>query len=167
MSERWDGRGQLVLGLLRIQDAQRRSSRHRLGARVGTRPRRPSPAPSRPPLRPGGGSPAPGRSARTPPPKLSPGACTHFAGAGDRRAVDAQAAHAAGGLASRQADGWLAVAAAARPGDDAAALGSGFLPALPASHRSQDQWAARAGVRPGRSLRDPAPRAAAPSPPPQ
>lgn len=58
------------------------------------------------------------------------------------------------------------MAAAARPGDDAAALGSGFLPAQPASHRSRDQWAARAGVRPGRSLRDPALHAAVPLPSP-
>lgn len=52
------------------------------------------------------------------------------------------------------------MAAAARPRDEAAAFGSGFLPAQPASHRSRDQWAARTGVRPGRGLRDPAPRTA-------
>lgn len=110
MSERRDGRGQLVLGLPRIQDAQRRGSS--LGAHLGTRPGSPSPTSRRrpPPPRPGGGSRAPGRSAPTPPPALSPSAaraCTHFTRAGDRRAVDAQAAHAVGGRASRQADGRL------------------------------------------------------------
>lgn len=79
------------------------------GAHLGTGPQRPSPAPRRPPScpRPGGGSREPGRSAQTAPAASAAQASTHFAGAGDRRAVDAQAAHAAGGRASRQADGRL------------------------------------------------------------
>lgn len=42
-----------------------------------------------------------------------------FAGAGDRRAVDAQAAHAAGGPTGRETGRRVAVAAAARPGASA------------------------------------------------
>lgn len=77
------------------------------------------------------------------PPPAPVRAHTYFAGAGDRRAVDAQAAHAGGRRVGGQR---AAVVVAALPGDDAAAvLGSGFLPAPPASHRARDQWAARAG----------------------
>lgn len=61
----------------------------------------------------------PSPQGRVPAPTLSPSgppASTHFAGPGDRRTVDAQAAHAAGG----RTGGGAAVAAAARPGDAAA-----------------------------------------------
>lgn len=152
----------LVVGVQTTQDARRRC----LGWGQGACPHPTQEAvSSTSPPPPWGRVPGAGSRATGPPPALYPRARTHFAGAGDRRAVNAQAAHAADGPTGRQADG-VAVAAAARPGDEAAALGSGFLPAQPASHSSRDQWAARTGARPGRGLRDPAPRSAGPPPTP-
>ena len=158
----------LVVGVQRTQEAGRRCSVFRKG------PRSLPPQPDLGGLAQHLASPALGAGPRRwsrapgPPPALSPSAGptarTYFAGAGDRRAVDAQAAHAAGGPTGRETGRRVAVAAAARPGDEAAALGSGFLPAQPASHRSQDQWAAQTSARLGRGLRAPAPRTSGPLP---
>lgn len=120
---------------------------------MGGRASQPPPRP-----RPGGG---PGAHA---PVQRGPQACTHFAGPGDRRAVDAQATHAAGG----RSGGQVAVATAARPGDDDAAARERFPSCStresPLSGPMGGAGRGGAGARPG--LCYPAPRAAGPFPSP-
>lgn len=126
-----DGRGKLMLGCRRLPGVWR----GRLGGVPRTRPGRPYPAPHC--LHRGGGSREPvGSTARLS--RAPAQAHTYFTRAGDRRAVDAQTTHAAGkGHANQPRDGGSGSCTARN--DAAAALGSGFLPAPPASQCARDQ----------------------------
>lgn len=145
----------LVVGVRRSQDALSKCSRLQDGA-VGTCPQpnsRRGHAQHLGSPRPGAGSQAIGPEPRNRRPRSWPRAHTPFAGAGDRRALNAQATHAAGGPTGGQADTrrWQQLHDLRA---EAAAFGAG-LPSCsqPRSHRSQgpmggaDRRAAGAGLR--------------------